>query len=275
MKSQFVTIQKGLRIHTLVAGAETSPPVILLHGYPANCQLWRRCIPALAERFRVYAPDLPGHGKSDKPLDVDYDLNFLVGFLLDFCEAMSLERVSLVAHDFGGMVGLGFAVRHPERVARFVVMDTGPYAEWPFLCRLAIGLASKPFFARWMLTRVGFALAMKLFLVQNAGVVNSEVVDIHRAPWIEDSATRQAFSHVVGVPPVRLVEPRERLRSIAAPTLILWAEKDRVLPASIARELQGDIPNAELATVPDCGHFLHEEQPELIVEHLARFLGEA
>jgi len=272
MESQFVTLQDGLRIHTLVAGAEESPPLVLLHGYPASSQLWRHCIPPLAGRFRVYAPDLPGYGRSDKPLDVDYDLDFFVRFLLEFYDALRLEQAGLVAHDVGGMVGLGFAARHPERVTKFVVMDTAPYIEWSFMLRTAISLARNPFFARWMMTRTGFKWISRLLLVHHPAVITAEVADLYRAPWVESPATRRLFSQVVSLPATRLTEPHESLRRITMPTLILWAEKDLCFPTRIARRLQGDIPNASLVIVPDCGHFLQEERPGLVVEHLLRFL---
>lgn len=272
MESQFVTLQDGLRIHTLVAGAEESPPLVLLHGWPASGQLWRHCIPPLADHFRVYAPDLPGYGRSSKLLEVNYDLDFFVRFLLEFYDGLGLEKAGLVAHDVGGMVGLGFAARYPERVTRFVVMDTAPYVEWTLILRVAIGLARNPFFARWMMTRTGFKWISRLLLVHHPAVITAEVADLYRAPWVESPAARRLFSQVISLPPARLTEPRQNLHHITAPTLILWAEKDLCFPTRIARQLQGDIPNASLVTVPDCGHFLQEEQPELVVEHLLRFL---
>ena len=274
MESQFVTLQDGLRIHTLVAGAEEDPPLVLLHGYPANNQLWRHCIPPLAGHFRVYAPDLPGHGRSGKPLDVDYDLNFYVRSLLGFCDALGLERTDLVVHDLGGTAGLGLVARYPERVTRFVVMNTAPYVEWPFMTRLAVGLVRNPFFARWMMARTGFRWALRVFTVHHPAAITADVADLYRAPWVESPAARRLFSQVMSLPPARLTEPRESLRRITVPTLVLWGEKDRALPARIAHQLQGDIPNAELVIVPDCGHFLQEEQPQLVVEHLLRFLRE-
>lgn len=247
--------------------------MVLLHGYPATCHLWRHCIPPLAERFRVYAPDLPGHGRSDKPLDVDYDLDFFVHFLCGFYDALEIGRSSLIVHDLGGMVGLGFAARYPERVTRFVVMDTTPYIEWPFMNRVVVGLARNPLCARVLTTRMGLKWALKLLGVRDRAAITDEVVELYRTPWVEDSVGRRMFRQVVSMPPERLAEPRQNLGRITAPTLILWAEKDRVLPARIARQLQGDIPDARLVIVPNCGHFLQEERPDLVVEHLLNFLS--
>jgi pimeloyl-ACP methyl ester carboxylesterase len=79
---------------------------------------------------------------------------------------------------------------------------------------------------------------------------------------------------VIAMPPERITEPRENLARITMPTLVLWAEKDRVLPVHIARQLYSDLPDAELEVVPDCGHFLQEERPDEVVRHLLRFLGQ-
>lgn len=275
MQSHFTTLDNGLRIHYLAAGAEENPPLILLHGYPVTAQLWRHIIPPLAERFRIYAPDLPGHGGSDKPLDVDYDLDYLVRFVAGFYDALGLERAGLICHDLGGMAGLGFAARHPQRVGQFVVMDTAPYADWTLFTRLVIGMASKPFCTRLMLWPPMFKGVMRFIGVHRPAALTSEILGNYLASWTEDQASRLAFSRVIAIPPERMVEPRQNLRRIAAPTLILWAENDRLFPLDVARRLQEDIPNARLVTVPDCGHFLQEEQPDQVVAHLLSFLDSA
>ncbi len=105
MQNHFTTLDNGRRIHYLASRRGKKPSLILLHGYLVTAQLWRHIIPPLAERFRIYAPDLPGHGESDKPLDVDYDLDFLVCFLAEFYDALGLERAGLIGHDLGGMDG--------------------------------------------------------------------------------------------------------------------------------------------------------------------------
>ncbi len=70
MENRYDTLANGLKIHSLVAGNKLSPPLVLLHGYPADAYLWRNCIPNLSKHFQIFAPDLPGHGQSEKPLDV-------------------------------------------------------------------------------------------------------------------------------------------------------------------------------------------------------------
>jgi pimeloyl-ACP methyl ester carboxylesterase len=271
MDNRSITVN-DFKIHTIVAGQEQHPPVLLLHGYPTSNQLWRHIIPTLAERFHVIAPDLPGHGRSDKPTDVEYDRDLFVGILEGLVDALGLHQFHLVGHDLGGMVALAFAARFPERLSRLVIMDTAPYVDWSLTTRLVIWFAKTGLSARLLLTRPMFRLFMKLG-VARPSAITAEVAEMYRRPWVADSNSRRAFSLTVAVPPERIVEPRPNLAGITVPALVLWAEKDRLFGKRVARRLRDDLPDATMTVVPDCGHFLQEEQPELIAGHLQSFLS--
>jgi 2-hydroxymuconate-semialdehyde hydrolase len=273
MNSQVISLENGMKIHYLIAGDRDVQPVVLLHGYPSNCYLWRHAIPELAKHFCVIAPDLPGHGKSDKPLDVNYDMDFFVGFLKEFYDALEIKQAHLVAHDLGGMAALGFVSRHPGRTQRFVIMDTAPYVEWPRALRYLIKKLQNPVFARLSLFRFTFALNFKQIVFYRKDAVTDEIVDLYWKPWVENRNSAKAFRKVIMVSPEEITEPVENLRKIQHRTLILWAEKDRLFSVKIARQLNADLPNSELRTIPDCGHFLPEEQPELVTRHMVEFLS--
>ncbi|MCP4179509.1 MAG: alpha/beta hydrolase [bacterium] len=131
MESRYDTLENGLKIHSYVAGRNKHPQLVLIHGYPANAFLWRDCIGKLSKHFQIYAPDLPGHGLSDKPLDIEYNLDFFIKFLNDYYSVLEIEKAHLAVHDLGGMIGLKFASIHPEKIDKFIVMDTLPYKELP------------------------------------------------------------------------------------------------------------------------------------------------
>jgi haloalkane dehalogenase len=246
----------------------------LLHGYPTSGELWRGCVSYLAGRFRVYVPDLPGHGESDKPLNVSYDLRFLVQWLVGYLDALGLERVALAAHDLGGMAGLGFAAWHGQRLSHLVVLNTGPYARWSLGCRALVKMASTRAVARLMLRPTIFRWMMRLG-VHRSGVVTRNVAELYRRHWIVTPQAREAFSAVLELPPERWVVPRPELQAIKVPTLVLWAERDRLFGAGTARKLTGDIPGAQLTLVPDCGHFLQEEEPLLVARAIGQFVERA
>jgi pimeloyl-ACP methyl ester carboxylesterase len=119
----------GIRIHTTTTGQ--GPAVLLLHGFPDTHLVWRKQVPVLAAAgFRVLAPDLRGYGRSDAPGGVfDYTMDKLRGDVLGLLDALHIDQVFLVGHDWGGIIGWQIAALAPERVHRYVAMSTGhPYA---------------------------------------------------------------------------------------------------------------------------------------------------
>ncbi len=270
METAFLDVN-GLRIRTVVAGDPAAPPLVLLHGYPTSADLWRGCIPALARRRRVLAPELPGHGESDKPLDVDYDLGFFVPFLNAFADAAGLPRFALVAHDLGGMVALGFAARHPARLTRLVVMDTAPYVRWPLACRLLVGAARNRTLASLLLRRLMFRLLMRMG-VYHRDAIGPDQAERYRSAWVGSTAGRKAFSATVAMPPERWAVPVDQLRAISVPTLVLWAARDLLFGPGVGRSLAGDIPGAKLVVLPRCGHFLQEDDPAGVADAIDGFV---
>src|SRR6201999_3255991 len=115
----------GLRLAHIDEGA--GRPVVLFHGEPTWSYLWRKVIPPLLdEDHRVIAPDLPGFGRSDKPIDEDwYTYDRFTAAMADLLETLDLRDATFVMHDWGGPIGLRLAVEHPDRVSRLVMMDTG------------------------------------------------------------------------------------------------------------------------------------------------------
>lgn len=262
----------GMRIRTIAAGPPEAPPLVLLHGYPTSSALWRGCIPALSRRRRVFAPDLPGHGDSDKPIDAEYDLPFLVRFVEGVADGLGLRRFALAAHDLGGMAGLGFAARRRERLTHLVVLDTAPYADWPLACRALVAAARTPVLARLLLAPFPFRLMLRMG-VHRPEAIPPEVAEGYRAHWLGSPEARRAFSAAVAMPPGRMALPLEELRSIDVPTLILWADHDLMFGKRVARRLARDLPAARLTVLPRCGHFLQEDDPAAVAGAIDEFLG--
>lgn len=260
----------GMRIRTVTAGA--GAPLVLLHGYPVSGDLWRACIPALAARHRVYAPSLPSHGGSDGPVHAEYDLAFLVRFLEGLADALRLDRFALAAHDLGGMAALGFAARHGDRLTRLVVMDTGPYADWPLSCRLLLAMARRPLLARVLLGRTAFRTMLRMG-VHRGQAMPADLAEAYRRHWVASPESRRAFSAVVALPARRWVLPEEELRAIAVPTLVLWGARDLVFGPRIAQRLSRDLPDARCVVLPRCGHFLQEDDPGAVAREIEGFLG--
>ncbi len=271
MESRFITLKSNLKIHTLIRGDKTHPALVLLHGWPSSSLLWRHLIPELSKQFYVLAPDLPGHEKSDKPEAAIYDLDLFRGFILDFLDAFNLSAAHLCVHDLGGMAGLSFAVRHPERIDKFIVMNTSPYPDWSLALQASIFLLKQNRLSRFFLNRFVFREVLKNGFYSKQ-LVTPDIVDIFRAPRTGSKQDRNAFSRTLAVPPELMVENREALQRINIPTLILWGRKDVFFPFKIARMLHEDIKTSRLVAVEKAGHFLQTEQPEFILREMMGFL---
>ena len=246
--------------------------VVFVHGWPTYSYLWRHQMSALAESFCVYALDLPGCGDSEKPSDVRYSLDFFSDILNGFLNAMGVEQVTLVSHDLGGPISLLWAVRHPERLARLVIMDTMPYPDLPMMIRLMLPAARLPVVGRALVSRRGLRLAFRMGTV-GKGVVTDALVAAYDRPYAGDPAARKTLLRILAeLDPREMVEIAQNLERITAPTLILWAEKDPSAPLSIARRLEADMQCATLKTIPNCGHFLTEDQPDEVTRLLLEFL---
>ncbi len=272
MESQFVRLKSGLKIHYLASGPENAPTVVLVHGWPTSSQLWRQIIPGLARHFRVLAPDLPGHGLSSKPEDAVYDLDFLYRFMCDFFDTVGLEKAHLAVHDLGGMAGLAFAVRDPERLDRLVVMNTGPYKEISFTLSVLLKVLGQSWLTWLFLWRPAFRRLMCQGIYHKERMTE-ELSEMYRATWAGTSAGRRAFSRTIGIPPARMVEAPEKLREIRIPTLILWGTKDGFFNFKVARRLHEDIKDSVLEAVPNASHFLQEDQPQKVLDNLAGFFA--
>ena len=262
----------GLRMHYVDEGA--GRPVLLLHGEPTWSFLWRAIIPTLAERARVLAPDLIGFGRSDKPTDIGwYSYDGHVASIEHLVDTLGLEHLTLVVHDWGGPIGLRFAVEHETLVDRIVILDTG----------IAGG---KPPGERWLRFRdvvreVGGELDIGRLV--EAGTTQGLTDDVRAAydapfPTPESKAGALAFPELVPTEPEHpstapMNRVRDALMNWQKPTLVVWGNDDSVLLPRIAEHFVELIPGARTpATLIDgASHFLQEDRPDAVAAAIASF----
>jgi pimeloyl-ACP methyl ester carboxylesterase len=120
-----------VRYHYLDEGPRDGPPVVMLHGNPTWSFYYRTLIPGISESYRVVVPDHVGCGLSDKPQDYDYTLEQHIQNVEALIGRLGLKDVTLAVHDWGGVIGMGYATRHVENVARFVIFNTAAFAASP------------------------------------------------------------------------------------------------------------------------------------------------
>ena len=265
-------VQDGLRMHYVEEG--TGDPILLLHGEPTWGFLYRRLIPVLAGTGRVVVPDLFGFGRSDKPLDqADYSYDVHARSIERFALELDLRELTVVVHDWGGPIGLRFAVTHPERVARLVILNTG----------VGVGAPSEPWLRfRALVREVGADFtASRLVQVACVSQLDDEAVRGYDAPFPvgEAKAGALAFPELVPTEPDHpsadaMLEVRHALTHWEGPVLVLFADSDRVFSPAHAERMAAHIPGALPAEiVSGAGHFLQEDKGEEIARRIARFVA--
>jgi len=272
----------GLAYHYVDEGA--GHPVVMVHGNPSWSFMYRKLVLALREGHRTIAPDHIGMGRSDAPSrsEYPYDLARRVEDFTRFMAALDLgEPVTLVVHDWGGMIGLAWAVEHPDRVARLVLLNT---AAFPLPAHkrlpLSLQLARAPFLGE-LLVRGGnaFAIGATVFGVRR-GRMSRTVRQGYLAPytsWRRRLAINQ-FLQDIPVGPSHPSYPvvaatGERLGRLASiPTLICWGTKDPVFDLDYLAEWERRLPGAEVHRI-DAGHFVLEDAPDVVVPLIEGFLA--
>ncbi|MDQ3067431.1 MAG: haloalkane dehalogenase [Actinomycetota bacterium] len=265
--------QDGLRMHYLDEGS--GPAVLLLHGEPTWSYLYRKIIPELTPSARAIAPDYFGFGRSDKPLRMeDYSYDFHVDSIERLADELDLRDATVVVQDWGGPIGLRLAVERPDRIGKIVIMNTGigggrpPSEEWLR-------------FRDWV-RRLGTEMIPgRLVELSAIQPIAEEVVEAYSAPWPvpESKAGIVAFPELVPTSPDHPDTPahlavRAQLARWEKPTLVLFSDSDPIFSPRHAERIAEHIPGALAAEiVAGAGHFLQEDQGELIGRRIAEFVA--
>lgn len=282
----WLQLDGGVRLHYVDEGPSDGPVVLMVHGNPTWSFYWRRLIRALSPTHRVIALDHVGCGKSDKPSDSHYSYRLArrIDDLEHLVEHLALSQVTLVVHDWGGMIGFGWADRHPELVSRLVVLNT---AAFPLP-------SSKPLpRTLWLVrnTRLG-ALLVRGF---NAFAVGATRMAVTRKPLpraVRDGliapydswSSRIATLRFVQDIPLTPEDPSweivegvgESLGQFAhLPALVCWGDRDFVFDHHFLEVWQQKLPGAKVHRFADCGHYVLEDAGDEIEVLVRSFLGVA
>ena len=250
------------------------PAVVLLHGWPTSSLLWRDVMPAIARANRVIAPDLPGFGASDKPAGVRYDFALFEHALDGLLAELEVDRVGLAVHDLGGPIGVHWALEHPDRVTGLALLNTLVYPEFSPAVLEFVKALTTPHLRDQITSPEGLADVMRLGLVDKS-IATDEVIAGVRAPFADDASRRALADAGVGLDLEVFAEIARRLPSLTAPVRIVYGEQDAILPdvAETMARLARDLPQAQVTTLPECGHFLQEEAPDQVGALLAEFFA--
>jgi pimeloyl-ACP methyl ester carboxylesterase len=270
-----------MKIHgrrVVYRSAGDGPVVLLIHGMAGSATTWKHVMPALSKQFTVVAPDLLGHGRSDKEPD-DYSLGAFASMLRDLLVALGHERATVVGQSLGGGIAMQVAYQYPERCERLALVGSG-----------GLGREVNP-----VLRLLTYPGADTLLRIASAAPVRSAVLGVGAlfgragmkpAPetdelWrsfesLADASTRKAFLRTLRAvidPKGQAVSAENRLHLAAEmPTLIVWGDSDPIIPVHHAFAAHEGIAGSRLEIFEGVGHFPHCEAPGLFVEVLSDFI---
>jgi pimeloyl-ACP methyl ester carboxylesterase len=258
--------------------AGSGPALLLLHGLGCDHTTWSSVIATLSRRYTVIAPDLLGHGRSDKPR-ADYSVGGYANGMRDLLTVLGIDRATVVGHSFGGGVAMQFAYQFPERTERLVLVAPGGIGREVTAIIRAISL---PGFqaAMGLATMPGLLQAGKLALRSLARTGVPQVRDLDEVAEIvqhlSDPQARAAITHVVRA----VVDWRGQVVTMAdraylthaMPMCVIWGSEDSVIPVSHAALVREIAPDAAVEVIGNAGHFPHKDHPQRFVKTLNDFI---
>jgi haloalkane dehalogenase len=280
---------EGFRQHYIDEGA--GRPVILLHGQPTWGYIWRKFVGPLARTHRVIVPDHMGFGKSETPAGRDYTLRTHTTNLASLIEALDLRDITLVMQDWGGPIGIGYAVRHPERIRGLVLMNTvfgygaagrrdlpNPL-ETPWFRWIREGLPTGRTEA--VLSHLGSTIlsVMQIVGLERLDRVDPTFIRAYAEPFPTPADCKGAIEFPLDLALGRVRDfVREGAAGVPAlrakPAIMIEGMLDRAIPPALAiADFRGVWPSAPVIEVPGAGHYIQEDAPEVVVPLVQAFLG--
>lgn len=255
---------------------DTGPRVVLIHGVGRFLEEWLPSFDALAAHNRVYALDLPGHGRSDKPLSASYRLVDLARFVNDFMGTLDINQAHIVGHSLGGGIALQLTLQFPEAVDKLVLVCSAGLGKE---ATLVLRITALPLLGE-ILTRPSLNGTRRLLkeFVKDPAFLTDDFVDLSyrmaALPGAQQAVlkTLRSAGNLFGQYDDTYRPIVDNLGSIQSPVLIIWGRQDRVLPVAHGQAAVTGLPNASLKILEDCGHLPMLEQARMFNESIIDFL---
>jgi haloalkane dehalogenase len=275
--SHFYTSKKspGNNLHYVDEGS--GEVLLMLHGNPTWSFFYRNLAKHFSKNNRVVIPDHMGCGLSSKPQDYEYTLENHIENTIALIKELNLKGITLIVHDWGGAIGMGVATRHPELIKRMVVMNTAAFRSLEIPMR--INILRNPVGEWFIRTFNGFAgpattmavtkklspLVKKGFILpyDNFETRIATAKFVRDIPMNSDHPTYKTLSNI-----------EDKLKTIKAPTLLLWGEKDFCFTMNFQKRWLEFFPKAKVKTYPDAGHYLVEDKTQEVISEIETFLKE-
>jgi pimeloyl-ACP methyl ester carboxylesterase len=271
--SQYIDVPDG-RMHYVDEGQGET--LLMLHGTPMWSYLYRHLISGLRDRYRVVVPDHLGFGLSDKPAHYSYRPQDQARNVAAFIRQLDLHDITLVVHDFGGPIGLSYALEEPDNIRRCVIFNTWLWPLQDDFEKVLVGRLLGSPLGRWLFMRFNFEVNV---ITPAAFGDRSKLTranhDHYRQP-LQDRTAR----HAVWVYAKELLGSRDWYQGLwdqravlgNIPALIVWGMKDPVFGKKYLDRWQSILPEAQTVTLPETGHYVQEEAGARLLPHLELFL---
>lgn len=270
----------GVRLHYVVAGE--GPLMLFLHGFPEFWYSWRHQLSEFARDYRVVAVDLRGYNDSDKPQAPDaYQMSELVADVTGLIRGLGSDRCILVGHDWGGAIAWSTAYAHPELIERLVVMNLPHPAKFAAGLRTPqqllkswyIGLFQLPLLPEWLI-QAGNYWAIEQML-RGTAIDKTAFSDADLAAYKAAAAKPGALTAMLNY--YRALASGSLFQQswgvLEVPTLMIWAEDDVALGKELTYGTEDYVRDFHLRYIPDCSHWVQQEQPELVNRYMREFLA--
>jgi pimeloyl-ACP methyl ester carboxylesterase len=258
----------GLKVYYKETGPQGAPALLLLHGFGSSLQAWDDWSVKLEQKYRVIRMDLPGFGLTGASPAHDYSEEKDLSVLTHFADKLGLEKFSVIGHSMGGKMAWSLAASQPERVQALVLMAPDGFPETK-------DIGTKPYEVPAIMGLIKYVLPKYLVrksiepAFAEADALNDALVnryfDMLRAPGVRGAILERSNQTLY-------TDPVPRLKTIKAPTLLIWGEQDQMIPSTNAQSYASVLSNSTTVLVPKLGHLLHEEQPEKGLTAVMQFL---
>ena len=282
-KSHFLD-RNGHQYHYLNEGQ--GEPVVMVHGNPSWCYYYRNLVSALSGQFQCIVPDHIGCGLSDKPNDDSYD--YTLAQRIDDLEALLAhlnvdQKITLVVHDWGGMIGMGFAARHPEKIKRLVILNTAAFnLPEPKAFPLALKICRDTYLGTVLVRGFNAFSAIASYVGVKRKPMSKTIRQAYVAPFNSWKNRISTLRFVQDIP----LSPNDRNYALVEsidnglqhfqqiPTVICWGLQDFVFDKHFLDSWKQKMPHAEIHEFSDCGHYILEDASDEVINIIQTFMGD-
>ncbi|MBG1269695.1 alpha/beta fold hydrolase [Nostoc sp. WHI] len=277
-KDEYI-ITNGVKLHYVTQGE--GPLMLMLHGFPEFWYSWRHQIPEFAQDFKVVALDLRGYNDSDKPTEQSaYVMNEFIKDVEGIIKGLGYQKCVLVGHDWGGAIAWNFAYAHPEMLERLIILNMPHPAKFAqglrtleqLLRSSYIFIFQLPWIPELLLQSLDYQVIETVFkdTAVNKSAFTKADIDAYKNAAAKRGALTRMLNYYRNIFQQRILN--QNWGVLQVPTLMIWGENDTVLGKELTYDTAAYVRDFQIKYIPNCGHWVQEEQPELVNQYMREFL---